>query len=183
MPDDSQNFEDGADYEEGYYEEDKETEGEYQDHKAKDPANPKKEMNPDQEDPDVVHLRPQVLDQEARIAEQKEATHQMQESLLAFQAFIAAQGLAANPLTVPPPGTQPPAPPIRTGAPKKTSPIPPPGPHPRDGLLKLPQEKGKANIADIVGKENPQKKTHPVPKTRANPGHLPRKERMCPVPG
>ncbi|XP_062112680.1 uncharacterized protein LOC133823846 [Humulus lupulus] len=145
---------DGGDYDEGYYEED---EGEYEDNEVENLVDhDEKDMDPVQEDPEGVRLRQHVLDQEARIAEQKEATRQMQESLLAFQAFIVAQGLAANP----PPGMQPSVPPIRTGGPNDASPIPPlgPSPHPGAGSSNLAHEKGKAKMVDLVGKTNPQKK-------------------------
>ena len=57
QPDDSQNFEDGADYVEGYYEEDDENEGGYHDHEAEDPAILEEEVDPGQEDPEVIKLR------------------------------------------------------------------------------------------------------------------------------
>ncbi|XP_062115989.1 uncharacterized protein LOC133830091 [Humulus lupulus] len=172
QPDESQNYEDGGDYEEGYYEE---NEGGYHDHEAEDPAIPEEEVDPNQEDPKVIKLRQHVLDQEARIAEQKEATRQMQESLLPLQAFIVAQGLAANPSVVLPPGTRPSAPPVRANVPENTRLIPPPRQDPEVDPSNPAQGKGKAKWANPVGKANPQRKTPPVLKTRANLGSLPRK--------
>ncbi|XP_062080946.1 uncharacterized protein LOC133785748 [Humulus lupulus] len=175
QPNESRNYEDGADYEEDYYEEDGGNERE-------DPTI-LEEVDPDQEDPEVIKLRQQVLDQEARIPEQKEDTRQMQESLLALQAFIAAQGMATNPPVVPPPGTRPSAPPIRANAPENARSIPPPGQDPGHGPSNLAQEKGKAKSTDPEGKANPQRKTPPVQKTGANPGPLPKKEKVRPIPG
>ena len=103
----------------------------------------------------MTKLRQQVLDQEARITEQKEATRRMQESLLALQAFIAAQGLAASPLVVPSPGRQPPAPQARNNIPRHVKPIPPPGQAPEQGPTNPSQEKGKGKAANPEGKENP----------------------------
>ena len=81
----------------------------------------------------------------------------MQESLLALQAFIPAQGLATNPSVVLPPGTHPPVPPIRTSIPNDASPIPPlrPSPHPGAGPSNPAHEKGKAKVDDPVGETNP----------------------------
>ena len=81
--DESQDYEGGTEYEEEneeeYYEE--ENEGEYHD-EAADPEIP--EGEPNQQDLEVTRLRQQVLDQEARIAEQAEAHQRMQESLQAL---------------------------------------------------------------------------------------------------
>ncbi|XP_062100374.1 uncharacterized protein LOC133806270 [Humulus lupulus] len=51
LPNDSQNFGDGGDYDEGYYEEDN---GEYEDHEVENPIDlDEKDMDPKQEDPEA----------------------------------------------------------------------------------------------------------------------------------
>ena len=52
QPDESQNYEGGADYDEDYYEEEEGNEGEYHNHEAEDPVIPE-EVDLDQEDPEV----------------------------------------------------------------------------------------------------------------------------------
>ncbi|XP_062103463.1 uncharacterized protein LOC133814532 [Humulus lupulus] len=183
LPDDSQNFGEGGEYDEDYYEEDGEG---YEDHEAENPIDPSEnEVELEQEDLEVVRLRQQVLDQEVRMAEQQETTRQMQESLLDLQAFIAAQGFTVNPSVVPPPETQLLVPPTGTGAPNNaTTPTPPLGrsPNPEANPSNPAQEKEKAKAADSIEKANPQKKTPPAPKTRVDPGHFPRKEWVNPIP-
>ncbi|XP_062119330.1 uncharacterized protein LOC133833088 [Humulus lupulus] len=174
QPDESQNYEGGAEYEEDYYEEEG-NEGEYHDLEPEDPEIPEG-VDPNQEDPEVSRLRQQVLDQEARIVEQKEATRRMQESLQALQAFIATQGSAANPPVVPPPGMQPPALQARNGAPEDASLIPPQGQAPEQGLGNPDREKRKTGAI-------PQRKNPSVQKARTCPRPLLRKEKVHPVPG
>ncbi|XP_062118668.1 uncharacterized protein LOC133832324 [Humulus lupulus] len=100
LHDDSQNFEEGGEYNKEYYEEDGER---YKDYEAENPIDPNEnDVEPKPEDPKVVRLRQQVFDQEAKMEKQQETTRQMRESLWALQAFIVAQGFIADPAAVPP---------------------------------------------------------------------------------
>ena len=106
------------------------------------------------------------------MAEQAEAHRRVQESLRALQALLAAQVPVANPTAGPLPETQQPAPQAQTGGPRGASPIrfqePPP-----DTAPKFPDKERRTT----------RKKTTPVSKAGARSRPLPRKEKVCPVPG